>query len=66
MQHFWVLNVIISSIVKKNQHAEMNMELWNRKRTFQSKFVFHNPRKNISSTVVLHKECKFMAAEFER
>ena len=66
MQRFWVLNAIISSIVKENRHAEMNVELWNRKRTFQSKFVFHNPRKTSSGRLALHEEWKFVAAEFER
>ena len=49
MRCFWVLNaiIIVSSIVNENWHTEMNMELWNRKRTFQSKFIFHNPRRNI-------------------
>ena len=27
-------NAIISSVVKENRHAEMNVELWNRNRTF--------------------------------
>ena len=39
------LNAIISSIVKEYRLAEMNVELWNRKRTFQYKFVFHKEEK---------------------
>ena len=45
MQRFLVLNAIVSSIAKGNRHAEMNMELWNRKRTFQSKIRFPQPEK---------------------
>ena len=41
MQLFWILNAIISSIVKENRRVEMNVELW------IERGLFNNTRKNI-------------------
>ena len=44
----FVINAVISSNVKKNRQAEMSGALMERKRTFQSQFVRHNPKKRLA------------------